>query len=264
MPATFSRTALRTATLFACCACASSSPGTVWPPRDWYLEVKSGAMTERGYEARQCFQAWGDGLGLYREAEGESGDVPPPWPAVWSRASAWYMGPESTRLLARLVHGAGLQDAPGESGTTAATPGPVTAVYLRAWGEEHHLVVRDRASVQLSRVLHVVNSFLPEGESITMPEMTGDIVERHLTRVPLPKTSRQEALELHESLFGREPGTDGFLIDTFALALALGDRVRAEQMLSRISTIESKRAVDLDPALNRESLTTLLREQLNK
>ena len=244
--------------------CAGHHERTVWPPCDWYLEVRSGTFTEHGYEPGRCFQAWADGYALYREAEGRRGDAPAPWPAVWSRASAWRMRPESTRLLARLVHGAGLEAAPAESGTTSSTPGPVVAVYTRAFGNEVRVVVRDRATVPMSRLLYVVNSYLPEGESVTLPDMTGDREERHLTRVPAPLSSRADTLELYDGLIDRQPGGDGFAIDVFALALALGDRERAERALARIDALERGRPLDHDPGGGREPTSELLRAQLDR
>jgi|SoiMethySBSTD1v2_1073268.scaffolds.fasta_scaffold304622_3 hypothetical protein len=246
-------------------ACSTEREKTVWPPSDWYLEVRSGAFTEGGYEAQACFQAWSDGFALYREAEGRQGDAQAPWPAAWSTVAAWQMGTESTRQLSRLVQGAKLDTVPPESGTTSSTPGPVVSALVRGFGGERRLVARDRAIGGVARLLHVVNAYLPDGRLIALPEMTGDPEDRHLTKVPQPKRSRKEALDFHETLLGRIPGGDGFLVDAFALAVVLGDRARAEKALARIEQHENRGPLPIaEPVERREAVSTMLRGLLPK
>lgn len=220
------------------CATTQDRSGSIWPPKDWYLEVGLGRLDAKGFVPQLMFQAWSDGYALWREAEPANGDTPAPWPALWSRVSAYRMTHESTRQLARLVAGAGLETMPKEIGSLADADTPVFSFGLHGFGATYRVTSHGAEDPKVARLLHIVNAFLPKGESLASADMTGDPEDPHLSRVPLPKSSRAGALELYEGLLDRQPGRDGFAIDAFALAVALGDRPRAERLLKRIETAE--------------------------
>lgn len=249
-----------------CAACSGTQDRgpSIWPPADWYLEVRVGELCVSGITPFRSFQAWSDGYVLYREAEGANGDTPAPWPAVWSRVSAYQMRPESTRQLARLVATTGIEAVPAESGSVEATEGVVLSCYLRAFGKSQRFTARGAADPKVARLLHVVNAYLPKGETLRLPDMTGDPEDAHLARVPAPLLSRHGALDVHESLFLREPGGEGFLLDAFALAVGVGDRARAERLLHRIEIAESRIEGPLEIEGDTKILSRTLRPLLPK
>ena len=238
--AAFAARLQRLALLLPLVACSPTQDRThsIWPPKDWYLEVRISQLCASGVTPLRSFQAWVDGYALFREAEMAQGDTPAPWPALWSRAAAYQMGHESTRQLARLVATSGFESLPAELGSLDAGEGPVLAFSLRAFGKVQRVTAHSATDPKIARLLHVVNAFLPKGESVALPDMIGDREDPHLSRVPTPMTSRANALELHEGLLGRDPGGDGFLLDAFALAVALGDRPRSQAFLDRIEAAE--------------------------
>src|SRR5262249_30126451 len=59
---------------------------------------------------------------------------------------------------------------------------------------------------------------------------------RHLVDVPAPVRSLPQALQFHRDfLIPRAPGDAAVLVDTFALALSLGDRDTARDLLEPIA-----------------------------
>ena len=151
------------AAVLAACSVGQDRTRSIWPPPDWFLEVRLGQLCAAGFTPNRSFQVWSDGYALYRIAETGEGDMPAPWPAVWSRVSAYRLERESARQIARLVHGVRLEGVPAELGSSDEGEGPVVSVYVRGFGKDQRITVRGAGDPKVSRLLHVVNSFLPKG-----------------------------------------------------------------------------------------------------
>lgn len=212
-----------------------SDRSTVWPPGDFYLEVESSRHTQQVSETLQKYQVWSDGFALYRESDESlrdaAGDVSL---AVFRRLCAWRMLPESTRGLARKLHRRGVLDLQSIQGDERQ-PGEGRALSLRyqAFGRSKNVIARGQIHGPMVRVLHVVNSYLPEGVEFDMPGMVGDREPRRLTNVPPPTEDLEGSLEFHRELLERFPEDTELTLDAFALACRAGQRDVAEELLAR-------------------------------
>ncbi len=246
----------------AACTAKPTPTESAYPPRDFFLEVRAGERTDDGTVVAQCVQVWRDGLVLYREARPGEAGVPAAWPPVFENVCAYRLTTESVRLLSRLLVRSSYWDLPASIGEAQADRGPVVAVRLRGFDRDHAVEARGRGFGAFVRTLHVVNAFLPRDRAFHLPEMTGEPEPNHVTAVPEPLRSAAEAIPVHEALADREPGGDGLLVDACVLAIACGDRPRAESLLVQIEAREKAAA---GPAESRpRPVSALLRERLGR
>lgn len=208
-----------------------------FPPKGFYLEVRTTVTTADGLQETQRFQVWEQGMSVYREAN-KSLVVPGPDSLVlplFRKVSAYRMAPESTRTLSRMVYRSGFF----EMQALAVVPEPrgtVISVFCREW-TEREVQVHGQLYGQIARVLHVINSFLPEGHRFEPPLMTGEQEPPHLAAVPELGDSWEQSLLFHKDLVEMFPDDVGLLVDAFALAFDLGDREFALQALARIEAL---------------------------
>lgn len=217
------------------CLSDPSDHPTVWPPDDFHLEVESGRYTQQASQVLQRFQVWSDGLALYREADDSvrdpAGEVSLP---VFRRICAWRMLPESTRSLARKLYRRGVLDLHSIQGDQRQrAEGLALVLRYRAFGRGKNVVARGQIHGPMVRVLHVVNSYLPEGVEFDLPGMVGDREPQRLTDVPPPTDDLEGSLELHRELLERFSEDPELTLDAFALACRAGRRDVAEQLMTR-------------------------------
>lgn len=215
-----------------------------FPPAGFYLEVRTTVTTADGLQETQRFQVWEDGFAVYREADA-SLDVPAPDPLrlpLFRRVSAYQLENESTRTLSRLLYNSGLSELAPVLGTPSPR-GTVITVLWRHLGDKE--VQAHEVQGRLARVLHVVNSFLPEETKNTHPflllPMTGEPEPSHLANVPEVLDSMPASLDFHvEELVTRFPEDVNVLLDTFALAFAEDQLDLAVRILERIEALRDR------------------------
>lgn len=223
--------------LLVACLTNRTNVTSEFPPKGFYLEVRTTVTTADGLQETQRFQVWEEGMSVYREADG-SLDVPGPDPLrlpLFRRVSAYRMAPQSTRALARMVYRSGFFEMPAIGGDPEPR-GPVISVFCRQWIEKE-VQAHGQLYGQIARVLHVINSFLPEGKRFELPLMTGEREMAHLAAVPVLGDSSEQSLLFHKDLVEMFPDDVGLLLDAFALAYVLEDREYALQALARIEAL---------------------------
>jgi hypothetical protein len=230
-------TALILLAMVASCKGVSETGGK-WPPKDFVLGLQYTVVKGEVRQVRKSAKIFADGLVVYREADttlrSRDGKLELP---VYSRMCAYGMKWWSIRDLTRLLH-----DAPVlELADPAAAP-PI--------GEETHLirfhvtymanhvdvVAQNQAVGLLNRVLRIVNTFLPPGHGITMPNMAGEEMEHHLQDVPVVTDSVAGALKFHEGWLSEHATNSALLLDTFSLACAAKNWPLAENCVTVLAT----------------------------
>ena len=212
----------------------SRRPESIWPPDDYYVEVRY----QGGPRGHQRVRFWQDGLVFYGEASDsvggpEEGTVAFP---VFAEISAYEMRPESIRHLSRLLERAGLNDLSGELVDAGDGTSPMVTIHWRAFEQRGDAWVAGRVQGSAVRVLQVVNAFLPPGRAFDCDGLSvGDPEPAHLVEVPLPVVSVKDALAFYrdELLPVRAP-TEDLAIEAFALALEAEDFAGAEELLKQI------------------------------
>ena len=221
--------------LLVCCLTERAVVNSEFPPPEFYLEVRTTETTADGLQHTQRFQVWKDGFTVYREAD-RSLDVPGPDGLrlpVFHRICAYGMGVESTRALSRLLYNSGLSEL---QSLTGDLPEPRGKVISLSWRHLDERTVQAHGQVygQTARVLHVINSFLPETVRFELPLMTGEPEPSHLASVPELANSLADSLAFHETLVKRFPDDLELMLNAFALAHVQDRRDLALELLERI------------------------------
>ncbi len=268
----------RTACLLLClppCLVGCFAPRarhSAWPPKDFYIEVKAGENSADGIFTKQKVQIWRDGLVVYQEAARPaltSRVKDAPGLPVFKSLCAYRLAGRSVRMLSRLLYQSSVQDIPVTVGDLGGGLGPwLKMLYqsrsrppddLRAKdpepaeriGEPREIMVHLRVFGPMNRVLHIVNSFLPEGHGFSMPEMVGMPEPFHAVEVPAVIESVEGSLRFHLELLKMERFSEAAASkdprlrlrrnqlqrDTFALACVQGDIAAAEECFRELAEV---------------------------
>lgn len=245
---------------------------TKWPPGDFFIEVEAGENTVDGIFDKQIAQIWKDGLVVYREA------APPPLTSkmenspglpVYKAVCAYRLAPESIRMLSRMLYQSSIKDIPPVVGSTSTGMGRWLKMLYRSNGDAQEISVHGRIFGPMNRVLHILNSFLPEGHGFTMPEMVGMPEEPHVVEVPPVAESVEGALGFHLKMLGMKRFSEATVAkdplmskrryqlqrDTFALACVHGDIPVAEDLLGQMDKM--KQANQLFPDTKTDNIEHL-------
>ncbi len=259
------------------CGCFAPRPReSNWPPADFFVEVESGDNTADGIFCKRKAQIWSDGLVVYQEA------LPPPLTSkvadapglpVYKSMCAYQLAPESIRMLSRMLFQSSIKDIPATVGDTDGGEGPWLKMLYRANGDTQEVMVYIRIFGPMNRVLHILNSFLPEYHGFTMPELIGTPEEPHVVEVPPVTESVEGALTFHRKMlemkrFSVAAAARDELVhhrryqlqrDTFALACVQGDIPTAERLLQEMEKVlqEHKEANQLFPDVEADSVEHL-------
>ncbi len=222
-----------------------------WPPADFFLEVAAGENSVDGIFCKQKAQIWRDGLVVYQRA------APPPLTSkvaaapglpVYKSVCAYRLAPESIRMLSRMLLQSSIKDIPATVGNVSGGEGPWLKMLYRSNGDDQEIMVYVRIFGPMNRVLHVLNSFLPDGHGFTMPEMVGMPEEAHVVEVPPVAESVEGALSFHRELLRMERFSEAAAAkdplvygrryqlqrETFALACVNGDIPVAEELFREL------------------------------
>jgi hypothetical protein len=104
---------------------------------------------------------------------------------------------------------------------------PQVVVSWTAFGGSGYVSSFTASGGVLESVVHIVNSFLPRDRAFTFPELSGEVEEHHLTRVPEPLTWVEGALMCHQKLVEMFEDDRELRLDMFALAYLAKDIVTA-------------------------------------
>lgn len=203
---------------------------SLWPPDDFYLDVRGfeqGAVRER---QTQRFQLWADGLAVYRESDRDLEAAPLAVP-VFHRVSIYRLDPRSVRTLGRRLERAGLFGLVDDVVRAGGIPMQRVAVHVRAFGGARTVATDLMSSGGLDRTLHVVNAFLPEGVTFRHAALGGSIEPRHVSGVPAPQDDVAGAFAVHRRLAELRPDDLELRLDLLALAIEAGDVEFAQAML---------------------------------
>jgi hypothetical protein len=247
-----------------------------WPSPDFYVEVEAGFQSRQGTFSTQKLQIWRDGLVVYREtvpplpeslAPREAGAAQEarfakaveltlnskvkdaPGLPVYKSLCAYRLAPPSVRMLSRMLIQSSIKDIPEVVGNTAGGEGEWLKMRYQSRGSTKEIAVHVQIFGPMNRVLHVVNSFLPEGHGFKMPEMVGVVEPPHVAEVPAVKDSLEGSLGYHRKLLLMERFSEEAVAkderrrgrriqlqcDTFALACAQRDIAVAEKYFRELT-----------------------------
>lgn len=226
--------------LLAGCLSPERQLTTVWPPDDFFFEVRHSVITDDGLQERQQVQFHRDGLVFFREAStfiDAAGDEPPL--PVFGRACRYQVRKDSLRQLSRLLSRAGLFELSAALNSEPGSAPDLLTVRWRAFGDVRGVLLQGKVYGQAMRVLRITNAFLPRGHEFILTEMTGETEEPHLLAVPEPSTDPAAALAHHEAMLARAPLDQGLLAETFVLAHVVGRNERAGELLQRLEELEA-------------------------
>ncbi len=236
-------------------ACLAPEPVAIsdWPPYDFELVLQSYQLSGDVLQERQRVLVRADGLLVYREANSGVGgqEQQAPWLPVFDVVSAYRLRDESLRQLTRLLDDAGLFQFDGATAPPADWT-ELIRISWRAHAREGTLVLTGNDTTRASRILHVINAYLPDGYALATGQLVGEAEVAHLIGVPAPRYSRREALHFHWLRWCEEPQELRWMLDLFALAMAAGDRELAEEMILRVREHPAATRSD-DPVLGRGS-----------
>jgi hypothetical protein len=229
----------------------------MWPPADFYLEVRAGRWTDGGLREEKSFHVFADGLAVYREVPADAED----WPPLFAGLCAYRMAAPSLRSLGRSLAQAGLfdLDAPGGADPDATE---VVAVIWRGFGREGEAIGRGRVYGPMVQVLHIINAYLPQGRSFELPDMTGEPERPRLGGVPQPAFSAEESYAQHLAWEGRFAGDVRWQVELLALAHHTGHGDKARELLAQIEAAQSPFA-DATAAGERRVLLERLRRLID-
>lgn len=180
------------------------------------------------------FEVDADGVCIY----GNSLDplwIEPPGAAlpVFARLSVYRLVEPSTRLLARKLEKRGVFALREVEGDQRETHGRSLRLMVTMFGDRHEVRASGQVHGEFARVLHLVNAHVPPGEPFLLPGMIGDAEPSPLRGVPAPVEDAAGALAALSALRARERAVPEHALQTFALAVRVGDRDAAEQWLDR-------------------------------
>lgn len=239
------------------CACRGTElPDSVWPPDNFYLEVRGRQLRPDATVERQSLHVFADGLVVYREAD--PGDAfPGEFPPVFSKVSAYRLRRESLRTLARSLDQAGLFQLEAVVGVDA-TALDVVALRCRAFDRDFRAVGRGRVYGEFTDVLHVINSFLPAGCSFTLPDMTGEPQSPRLSGAPAPARDVAGAFAFHQSWAELWSEADfAWRCERIGLALRAGERGVAQRLVQQVEGDFARSQAAFDDVGTRQLLSRL-------
>ena len=192
------------------------------------------------------FAVWSDGLCLYAEAPEVVSDsdglhVLP----VFSKVCAYRMLRSHTRLLARQLFRRGVLDLGRTEPPARQREVGERSIRLlyRAFGNERLVIASGQVRGSMVRVLNVINSYLPPGDShlFVLPGLAGDREPASLSfdfdddGVPdvRPVADVAGAMGCYERLLEEWPDDSNLLLSAFALACWEGDQTKARRLLDR-------------------------------
>jgi hypothetical protein len=220
--------------MFAACVGNRTQVPSEWPPPDFRLVVEELGEGGTGSFVTRRFAVSADGVCVYEKSPAPLVDpVSRTAVPVFRSLCAYRLRTEATRLLARKLHRRGVLDLDERQGDQRATEGRSLRMSYTAFGEERVVVASGQVHGSFVRVLHVINAYLPPGESFELSGMVGDPEPANLTGVPSPVDGVVGAMAFHERLLEQHPENRDLLLDTFALACAAGERAKAERLLAR-------------------------------
>lgn len=216
---------------------------TIWPPPDFACEIEEVALRDAVPQVVRRFAVQVDGTVVYGTAERSridavSGAALP----VFDRLVVYRLVPECVRAFARRLDRLGigsLETVQGERGV-ASDAGLV--LRWRAFGDQRTIVARGRVFGAMAEILDLITAHLPDGERFGLPGFAERPIVAVLRGIPPPQRDAKEALVAHRTLLTKGAPERRVLLDSFALACAVGDRAAAEELLQQWSVATAELA----------------------
>ena len=192
---------------------------SLWPPEDFRLDLKYAVCEEGPEQVRQSALILADGLVVYREADLSlrNSDATIQLP-VYQRLCVYQLAPQSIRSLSRELHRVPVLEVQRVVNPPTEADYHRIDFHLTYKGNEVDVELRDELPGLASRVLGVVNGYLPAEHGITMPRVAPYPTENRVQDVPDIGDSVEGALDYHRRWLADNPASAEILSDTFALA----------------------------------------------
>jgi hypothetical protein len=243
-------------------ACASSALApTIWPPPDFQCQVEEVELRGDVLQVVRRVRVDASGLVVYGTAERSVVDPQTKLALpVFERLAIYRLEPASARLFARRIHEHGVDKIETLQGERGAADASGLVLRWRAFGSNRTITARGRVSGPMAYVLSVVAAHLPPGERLALPGVDERPVVSVLRGVPEPLLDAAAALRAHEAMLPTACDEEPMLLDSYALACAIGDRAAAEALLERWAGLAAQRSRSFpdSPGLDVDALRRLL------
>ena len=221
------------------CVTPETTGDSLWPPADFSIEVRVGAVEAGEIQDLMRFRVFADGLAVWREARDSVGGVEvgsAPFP-VFRTVAAYRLSPQSLRMLSRSLDAAGISRVGPAAGDERDPGAPVLGVHYRGFGHDRLAFATGvlEPGSDLRRLVEVLHDYLPVGRRLVAMDL-GDRQSRPaLLRVPEPVDDAGAALAFHQELCRRYPEDIELSVDTFALAVEMGNAELAAELADSVA-----------------------------
>lgn len=252
------------AALFATAGCIGGELApTIWPPPDFSCEIEEVALRDAVPQVVRRFVMQADGTVVYGTAESSridavSGAALP----VFDRLVIYRLVPECVRAFARRLDRFGISNLETVQGERGVASDAGLVLRWRAFGDQRTIVARGRVFGAMAEILDLIAAHFPDGERFGLPGFAERPIVAVLRGVPPPQRDAKEALSAHRTLLTKGAPERRVLLDSFALACAVGDRPAAEELLQQWSAATAELALNPFADDGRDGITPEVLQRL--
>lgn len=226
--------------LLCLAACRSTDvPESIWPPPNFRLQLEELQAEGDAQNLVRRFTVRADGLAIYATASAaiEDAESKTKLP-VLDRLCIYQLVPECVRGLSRRMdlyrQRMPSPEVGGKNGPDVAPPeGLSVVVHLRAFDASEDLVADRSVLGAMADMLATIAAHFPDGERLGVPGVAERGVANVLRGVPAPRADAAGALAALQAQLAKTPEDTGMLLEAFALAVHLGHRQAAAELLQR-------------------------------
>lgn len=219
------------------CLTDRTERSTIWPPADFVLQMQRLETVKGVTHVRQHLQIDTAGLLVYRQSDKSLVRPDGRYVLPLFRSMCVYqLEPVSVRMLARELHRAQVLQVEQGDPNALSGDGVVIQLQWNAFARDHEITAGSDGLVGFSRLLSIVNSYLPDGAAFQFPDSRAPALDKRLELMPAVAEDLAGAYGAHLDLLGRLGPSQQLVLHTFALAVALGRTRDATELLSDMDT----------------------------
>ncbi|MCA8954925.1 MAG: hypothetical protein KDC87_02565 [Planctomycetes bacterium] len=212
-----------------------------WPPKDFRVRMRYTVLKSGAEQVRQAVDIFADGLVVYREADVSlrAGTFALP---VFERLCAYRLHWRSVRSLSRELGQKDARDLRQPINPPAGSVSHRLELELRYFDNRVEVVAAERAIGLMRDVVRTINSFLPPGRGLRLPQDDEAPLDRRVQDVPGLRQSASGALGYLEKRLRETPDDPDTLREVFALACITGSWSSAEANLAKLADRDREHA----------------------
>lgn len=246
-------------------ACRSTElPESIWPPKDFRLRLEELRPDGDAQVTVRRFTVRADGLAIYATSSSviEDAESKTRLP-VMDRLCIYQLVPECVRGLSRRLDLYCSRLPPlgekGEKEDPSTMQVESVVVHMLAFDNGRDLVTGNAVLGATADILATIAAHFPDGEKVGVSGVAERGVANVLRGVPEPRLDAAGALAALQAQLARTPEDAAMLLEAFALAVHLGQRETAIELMERWKAVTVVRAFqDAEPKLTPAILERML------